>query len=147
MVAVMADCAEIAAGAAHVAADQADLRDARPLLLGPTFALSADPGGADADVIAGRTLINFKAGAALSVVRKRTVYQVVGYALADVDDRIDAVAIHALRSRTRWEHRPAGAPRHPRGRADGHPAVTSSPRSFRRPHRPRGGADAQAWAS
>jgi len=99
-----ADCADIAAIAAHIAADQADLRDAQPLLLGPTFALSADLGGADADIIAGRTLIDLKAGAALPVVRKRDIYQVIGYALADVDDEhcIDIVAIHALRWRTRW---------------------------------------------
>ena len=66
--------------------------------------VSGPLGGADADIIAGRILIDLKGGAAQRVIRKRDIHQLAGYALADVDDehRLDTVSIHALRWRTRW---------------------------------------------
>lgn len=99
-----ADVSDLAAIAEQVAQDSADLRVAGPLLLGQTFALSGALGGADADIIAGRTLIDLKGGASERIIRKRDIHQLAGYALADIDDehRLDTVSIHALRWRTRW---------------------------------------------
>ena len=68
------------------------------------FALSSPLGGADADVIADGVLIDFKASRARSVVSSTDIYQLVGYALADLYDwyGIRSVGIHALRWRKRW---------------------------------------------
>jgi hypothetical protein len=84
--------------------DVADLYAAEALYIDPVFALSSALGGADADVIADGLLIDFKASRARSVIGATDVYQLVGYALADLDDwyRIRSVGIHALRWRTRW---------------------------------------------
>ena len=99
-----ADTADLAAIAEQVAGDSADMRVADPLLLGQTFSLSGPLGGADADIIAGRTLIDLKRVAAERVIRTRDIHQLAGYALADVDDEhcLDTVSFHALRSRMRW---------------------------------------------
>jgi len=84
--------------------DTADLYAAGTLHIDPVFALSSALGGADADVIADGVLIDFKASRARSVIGAADVYQLVGYALADLYDwyGIGSVGIHALRWRTRW---------------------------------------------
>jgi hypothetical protein len=84
--------------------DTADLYDTAALHIDPVFALSSALGGADADVIAGGVLIDFKASRARSVIGAADVYQLVGYALADLDDwyGVRSVGIHALRWQTRW---------------------------------------------
>jgi DNA-binding transcriptional ArsR family regulator len=84
--------------------DTADLYAAGTLHIDPVFALSSALGGADADVIADGVLIDFKASRARSVIGAPDVYQLVGYALADLYDwyGIGSVGIHALRWRTRW---------------------------------------------
>ncbi len=84
--------------------DTADLYSADALAIGPSFALSGAVDGADADVIADGTLIDFKTGKGRSLVGAKEIYQLIGYALLDIDDRykITGVAIHALRWRSRW---------------------------------------------
>lgn len=84
-------------------ADTADLYSADALAINPSFALVGAVDG-DADVIADGVLIDFKAGKERSLVRAKEIYQLVGYALLDTDDRykITGVGIHALRWRTRW---------------------------------------------
>ncbi len=84
--------------------DTADLYSADALAIGPTFALSGAVDGADADVIADGILIDFKTGKGRSLVSAKEIYQLIGYALLDIDDRykITGVGIHALRWRSRW---------------------------------------------
>jgi hypothetical protein len=53
---------------------------------GPTFAGSADVGGADADLIAGDLLIDVKGTVTPSRLGKKKFYQLLGYALLDYDD-------------------------------------------------------------
>lgn len=94
--------------AAAVIEDQADLHDASPLVLNPVFDLSVALGGADADVIAGRTLWDFKSSARVaSVFSREDLWQLLGYALADQSDAYDlaCVGIAALRrrKRVRWD--------------------------------------------
>ena len=98
------DVDDTATAAPVIAEDHADLRSAAPLLLGQTFALSGALGGADADVIAGDLLLDFKAATTKRIVRGPALWQVVGYALADTDDTygLRAVGISALRWRRRW---------------------------------------------
>ena len=84
--------------------DATDLYNAEALDIDSVFALSSALGGADAEVIANGVLIDFKASIAGSVIGTSDVYQLVGYALADLDNwyGIRSVGIHALRWRTRW---------------------------------------------
>jgi hypothetical protein len=81
------DVADTGAAAPAVAADHADLRLAQPLALGPTFALSAALGGANADLIAGGLLLDLKAAATTRIVRGEGLCQLAGDALADTHDR------------------------------------------------------------
>jgi hypothetical protein len=85
-------------------ADTADLYSTEVLAIDPTFALSRAVGGADADVIAGGLLVDFKSSKARSLITAKEIYQLVGYALLDSEDRykISDVGIHALRWRVRW---------------------------------------------
>lgn len=82
--------------------DQADLRKARPLVLNPRFKLSSALGGADADLIAGRRLIDWKATTMTGIVGRHQLWQLIGYALADTTDQfaIHEVSIAALRWRS-----------------------------------------------
>jgi len=84
-------------------ADHSDLRDGRRLVANPTFALSAGLGGADADLIAGATLLDLKSTATTRPLTRSDLWQLVGYALADTDDTFELtdVGISALRWRTR----------------------------------------------
>jgi hypothetical protein len=89
--------------------DHADLLAADPLYLNPRFSLSRALGGADADVIArlrgdaGATLLDFKSTSDANPVERRDILQLLGYSLADSDDRyaINAAGISALRHRRR----------------------------------------------
>lgn len=82
--------------------DSRGLRRARPLVPNPTFALSRALGGADADLIAGSRLIDWKASSRRSIVGRPELWQLAGYALADTNDQfgIREVGIAALRWRT-----------------------------------------------
>jgi hypothetical protein len=84
--------------------DTADLYRARDLHVDPVFGLSGALGGADADLIADRLLVDFKSSKDRSVIRSVDVFQLVGYTLADLHDwyEIRAIGIQALRWRTRW---------------------------------------------
>lgn len=81
--------------------DTRDLQDAEPLYLNPHFRLSVPLGGADADLIYGNTLRDWKSSATPSIVGREALWQLLGYALADSDDafQIHHVEISALR----WE--------------------------------------------
>jgi hypothetical protein len=85
-------------------ADHAFARDAEGLAVNPTFALCARLGGADADLVAGGTLWDFKSSAQTRVIRREELWQLLGYALADTDDRyaLHSVGFSALRWRRRW---------------------------------------------
>jgi hypothetical protein len=79
--------------------DSRSLSRARPLALNPQFNLSVELGGADADLIARRRLIDWKATTKTSIVGRPELWQLAGYALADTDDehQIQEVGIVALR--------------------------------------------------
>lgn len=82
--------------------DHRDLRKARPLNLNPDFALSAALGGADADLIARGLLLDWKATTTENIIGREQLWQLLGYALADTDDKygIREVGIAALRWRS-----------------------------------------------
>ena len=79
--------------------DTRDLQDAEPLHLNPRFALSAALDGADADLIHGDTLLDWKSNTPANIVGRPELWQLIGYALADTEDRygIRRVEIGALR--------------------------------------------------
>jgi hypothetical protein len=81
--------------------DHQELRRAHPLHLNPKFSLSSALGGADADFIAERTLIDWKATKEPGI-RRRELWQLVGYALADTRDQYELkeVGIRSLRWRS-----------------------------------------------
>jgi len=83
------------------------LRGKRPLILNPNFELSIPLGGADADLIAGRRLIDWKATSQPGIVGRGELWQLAGYALADTPDHFEIreVGISALRWRSEisWE--------------------------------------------
>lgn len=81
--------------------DNRDLYRAKSLHVNPGFMLSSALGGADADLIADGLLIDFKATRDRSVVRSVDIYQLLGYALADLVNEygIHSVGISALRWR------------------------------------------------
>lgn len=85
--------------------DHRHLERKRPMFFNPNFALSLDLGGADADLIASGTLIDWKATSTRSVAGRQVFWQLLGYALADMEDHyeIRSVALGALRWRTRVE--------------------------------------------
>lgn len=78
---------------------QYPLLASRPLVLNPTFAGSADVGGADADIIAGDSLIDFKSTIKARPVGGQDLYQLLGYACLDYTDeyRIRSVGLSVLR--------------------------------------------------
>jgi len=77
-------------------------RNARPLVLNPRFEQSMALGGADADLIVGRRLIDLKATTTPGIVGRFELWQLLGYALADTNDEygIREVGIAALRWRS-----------------------------------------------
>lgn len=70
----------------------------RPAILNPTFRGSKDVGGADADIIVDRCLVDFKTTTGGSL-RKATIYQLVGYAFLDYGNQYDIkdVALYLAR--------------------------------------------------
>ena len=82
--------------------DARSLRRAQPLVLNPKFHLSVALGGADADLVARRRLIDWKATTKTGIVGRAELWQLVGYALADTYDEyeIREVSIAALRWRS-----------------------------------------------
>ena len=71
----------------------------RPWHLNPTFAQGAALGGADADIICGGLLVEWKSSAQTGIVGGTELWQLAGYLLADTPDeyRIRAVGVQALR--------------------------------------------------
>jgi len=98
------DLDDVARVAGAVADDHQDLRAARCLVFGPTFAQSGALGGADGDLVADGLLLDFKATSTTRIVTREVLWQLVGYALADTTDEhaITAVGVSALRWRRRW---------------------------------------------
>lgn len=79
------------------------LLTARPVTANPTVARSGDLGGADADLIVDRLLLEVKVTANASL-SQLVVWQVLGYLLADTDDthRIRHVGFYFPRQGTLW---------------------------------------------
>jgi len=69
-----------------------------PAIMTPKFSGGPHVGGADADMILGRTLIDIKTSIKSSIGR-RALLQLIGYAVLDLDDRyrIEKVAIYQSR--------------------------------------------------
>lgn len=69
------------------------------VVLNPTFAGSTEIGGADADLIVDGCLLDVKTTVDPKFTRTRVLYQLLGYALLDYDDRygIDAVGVYLSR--------------------------------------------------
>jgi hypothetical protein len=88
-------------------ADYLHIRDAPDLAVGPVFMQSALLGGADADIIAGRALIELKSTGQDRIAGRREFWQLLGYALADTRDqyKLRQCTIAALRRRRSytWE--------------------------------------------
>jgi hypothetical protein len=77
-----------------------------PLHIGPTFAGSLEVGGADADVIAGGLLLEWKVnlgqrrnGRRRCSLSRATLHQLLGYLLLDYEDayRVEALGVYAAR--------------------------------------------------
>jgi hypothetical protein len=104
VLATSSDIADVAALGHASVEDHLDLRAAQRLDLNPKFARSRDLGGADGDLIADGTLLDFKSTKTRSVVTREVLWQVMGYALADTDDEFEIrfVGVSALRWRRRW---------------------------------------------
>jgi len=68
-------------------------------VLNPMFAGSTEIGGADADLIVDRCLLDVKTTIDPKFTRTRVLYQLLGYVLLDYDDRygIDAVGVYLSR--------------------------------------------------
>jgi hypothetical protein len=90
---VMARLAEVALGQLRDSTGEGSCRAA------PTFAGSADVGGADADLIVGRRLIEIKSVSHPEQLRDKAIWQLAGYVLLDYDDeyRIDEVGFYMSR--------------------------------------------------
>ncbi|MGC5052443.1 hypothetical protein ACLQ2S_13425 [Micromonospora sp. DT48] len=81
------------------------LRDAAEVAVcraAPTFAGSGDVGGADADLVVGRRLIEIKSISRPEVLTDKAIWQLAGYVLLDYDDeyRFDELAFYM--SRVGW---------------------------------------------
>jgi hypothetical protein len=91
------------------AGDYPALADGR-VILNPTFAGSIEIGGADADLIVDGCLLDVKTTVDPKFTRTRVLYQLLGYALLDYDDRyeIDAVGVYLSRQALllRWPLQP-----------------------------------------
>ena len=83
--------------------DSADLQDVDPLYLNPRFDRSLDLGGADADLIYGDTLLDWKSATRPDIIGRFELWQLLGYVLADTEDAfgIQRVEVGALRWRVR----------------------------------------------
>ena len=85
------------------AEDHRFLKHRRPLVMNPQFNLSVDLGGAEADLLTAGTLWDWKATATRSVAKRMELWQLLGYVLADTENRyeIHSVGLSAPRWRTR----------------------------------------------
>ncbi len=81
--------------------DHIHIREATDVHVGPVFAQSGALGGADADLIYDGVLVDLKSTASAGVAGRDEVWQLLGYLLADTDDRYEVrkVGIAALRRR------------------------------------------------
>lgn len=81
--------------------DHLFIRDAKDLHIGPAFRESLMLGGADADLIYDGTLLDLKSTASPGILKRRSLWQGLGYLLADSDDsyHIHTVGFSALRWR------------------------------------------------
>jgi hypothetical protein len=81
--------------------DHLGILEAKELAIGPTFAQSAALGGADADLIYDGTLLDLKSSSQARIVGRDEIWQLIGYLLADTDDRyaVAHVGFAALRRR------------------------------------------------
>ena len=91
--------ADVAAVSRSFFEHQYPLLAGRPLVLNPTFDGSKDVGGADGDIIAGASLIDFKSTIKERPVVGRDLYQLLGYVCLDYTDahRIRSVGLSVLR--------------------------------------------------
>lgn len=64
-----------------------DLQEAEQLTVGPAFICSEWLGGADADVLVGSRLMDLKTTAQRRPLSRASLWQLLGYALADSDDQ------------------------------------------------------------
>lgn len=83
--------------------DHCDFKDPNPLYLNPKFAQSIPIGGADADLIVGQELWDWKATRQTGVVGRFELWQLIGYVLCDTENEysIKRVGVSALRWRRR----------------------------------------------
>ncbi len=75
------------------------------VILNPTFSGSQDVGGADADIIVGKTLIDFKCTANINASKIRdAALQLLGYVLLDYGGKYDIseIMVYLPRHRTSW---------------------------------------------
>jgi hypothetical protein len=82
--------------------DHRSLASAEQLVINPIFTLSLALGGADGDAVADGVLIDFKSSATSRVVRRDELWQILGYVMADTDNRlaIHTAGLAALRWRS-----------------------------------------------
>ncbi|MEV6370133.1 hypothetical protein AB0L86_24920 [Micromonospora musae] len=88
--------AEIALGALR------DATDETACLAAPTFAGSPDVGGADADLIVGRCLIEIKSISRPELLTDKVIWQLAGYVLLDYDDAYHLDEVGFYMSRIGW---------------------------------------------
>lgn len=101
-------CAEDTAAVAEAARTEllAELDPIGRVVAGPSFALSADVGGADADVVVDGLVVDFKTTAknprkrdGTQTLAQRDAWQLAGYALLDADDAfgVERVGVYLTR--------------------------------------------------
>lgn len=90
---------DVAAMSAAFFETQFPLFSARNFVLNPTFEGSSDVGGADADIVLGNTLVEFKSTAKASPFLGDDLYQLLSYACLDYSDQyqIRKVGLSVLR--------------------------------------------------
>jgi hypothetical protein len=93
---VMVRLAEVALGQLRDSTDEGTCWTA------PTFAGSADVGGADADLIIGRRLLEIKSVSHPEFLGDKAIWQLAGYVLLDYDDRYRINEVGFYMSRIGW---------------------------------------------
>lgn len=81
--------------------DHADIATCEAVHIGPTFAQSKALGGADADIVCDGVLLDLKSTAQARITGRPELWQLLGYAFADTEDRysIELAGVIALRWR------------------------------------------------
>jgi hypothetical protein len=85
--------------------DAADLFKVDAAILNPRFKGSIGVGGADADIIVGKTIVDFKCTARLDAMKLRhAALQLLGYVLLDYEDEysLSDLAVYFPRQRLLW---------------------------------------------